>query len=69
MFWNSEGVQKIRKMRENTFETPNHKFNEMVEDMFGRPIPDKDSEEQNTTLDPYLDMDLDEIKFTPLRGS
>jgi hypothetical protein len=67
LFWNSEGVEEVRKARENTFETPDNKFGEMVEDMFGRPLPDKDGVQSNSNiLDPYLNMDLDEIKFTPL---
>jgi hypothetical protein len=67
MFWNSEGVEKIRKMRENTFETSDEQFGEMIEDIFGRPLPDKESKafDESTKLDPYLNMDLDEVKFTP----
>ena len=69
MFWNSEGVAEIRRSRENTFETPSNEFSEMVEDMFGRPLPNKDGEQlddSSSVLDPYHNMDLDEVKFTPM---
>lgn len=73
MFWNSEGVQQIRDARENTFQTPDEDFSGIVENIFGREAPsfnkdeksDKPKVEPVRKSDPYLNMDLDEIVFTP----
>lgn len=77
MFSNPEGVQEIRDARDNTYKTPDKDFGYMVEEMFGRKFPDEDSrqqmdpaellkEQERGKLNPYLNMDLDEIKFTPM---
>lgn len=64
MFTNPEGVRKVRDARENTFETTDEEFNDILEDLFGNKL-----EKSKTNVDTYLDMELDEIKFTPIRGS
>lgn len=69
MFTNPEGVEKIRNARKNTYETPDDKFEDMVSDMFGRSIPKKGDVGDYTPMDPYLNMDLDEVNFTPIGGS
>ena len=72
MFWNSEGVQKIKEARKNTYQTPKEEFDNMVKEMFGREMSDETidpitilDENRKTKSDLYLDMDLDEIKFIP----
>jgi len=64
MFVNPEGVRKVRDARENTFETTDEEFDNILEDLFGNKL-----ERSRTNVDTYLDMELDEIKFTPIRGS
>lgn len=61
MFTNPEGVKKIREARENTYELTDDQFDSVLEDVFGRKLGKDD-------VDKYLDMELDEIKFTPDRG-
>jgi len=65
MFMNPEGVRKVRDARENTFETTDEDFDDMLEDIFGSKLEGKRENNINT----YLNMELDEIKFTPIRGS
>jgi len=79
MFMNPEGVQQVRDSRENTYETPEEDFRDMLKDKFGRDIPDVPEEERvafsdilkqqrkDERVDPYLNMDLDEISFIPLK--
>jgi len=79
MFMNPEGVQQVRDARENTYETPEDEFNDMLKDTFGRDIPEvpenervsfKDILEQqrkDKRVDPYLEMELDEVSFIPLK--
>lgn len=57
MFMNPEGVQKVREARENTFGLSDEEFDKVIEENFGR-----NSKPSN---DP-LDLDLDDIKFTPI---
>lgn len=77
MFFNPEGVQEVRDARENTYEVPDKDFGYMVKEMFGRELPDEEDrkemdptevlkEQERAKLNPYLNMDLDEIKFTPM---
>lgn len=68
MFTNPEGVNKVRESRKNTYSIPTEKFEGLVEDLFGRPIPKKGEADNSSPLDPYLNMELDEIKFIPIRG-
>ena len=76
MFWNPEGVRQIRDSRENTFKTPDSDFHVMLKDSFGRdadlekksaPLNENDFRKKldSKSIDPYLDMDLDEINFIP----
>lgn len=81
MFWNSEGVAQVREAREKTFKVNNNDFNSMLKNMFGHntELPERQEEkiEEKTVemskrkmrsdLNPqsYLDVELDEIKFTP----
>lgn len=64
MFVNPEGVRKVRDARENTFETTDEEFDDILEDIFGHKLNDVES----NNIDTYLDMELDDIKFTPIRG-
>lgn len=74
MFFNPEAVQEVREARKNTYKVPDEDFGHMVKEMFGRGLPDEqdgyaiDSAELKDKMkfDPYLNMDLDEIKFTPM---
>lgn len=79
MFWNPEGVEQIRESRKNTFTTNVEDFEKSVSNLFGReltqePAATLDLEQalrqdlDQNRIDPYLNMDLDEIKFTPIRG-
>jgi len=62
MFMNPEWVQKIREARENTYQTPDEDFEKLVENTFGRKLPKPNDK---SDLETFLDMDLDEVKFTP----
>jgi hypothetical protein len=76
MFFNPEGVQEVRDARDNTYTVPDKDFGYMVKEMFGRELPESEREEmdprellkqqEREKLNPYLNMDLDEIKFTPM---
>ena len=80
MFTNPEGVQQVRDARDNSFETPDEDFNQLLEDTFGRSMPEENSKKEVDVLDmlkqeratskysQIVDMDIDdfdEIKFTP----
>lgn len=77
MFMNPEGVQKVREARENTFETTDEEFDDILTNTFGRALPKVDESEKKdlselmreaqdiSYIDPYLEMELDEVKFTP----
>lgn len=75
MFWNPEGVQQVREARENTFATSNEDFDDIVKDLFGRDLPKEENQSAESLLastrkmSQYLDMELDEINFTPIRGT
>ena len=64
MFTNSEGVQQVRDARKNTYTSSPEDFEKNVEELFGRKIG-----EVANKADPYLEMELDEVKFTPIRGA
>lgn len=81
MFSNPEGVEKMREARQNTFTTSNEDFESTLKTTFGRGIGNNDSKSEEISLEdlirnsqrqekamPYLNMELDEIKFTPIRG-
>lgn len=59
MFWNSEGVAKIRDARQNATKHQDENFDDTLMELFGKNI-----KEENPTK-PYLDLDLDEVIFTP----
>lgn len=81
MFSNPEGVQQVRDARENSFETPDEDFNDMLENMFGRGLPPEDDKQEadvfemlrqdkmtsqySPIIDMDLDDDLDDVSFTP----
>jgi len=79
MFMNPEGVQQVRDARENTYETPQDDFNSYLKETFGRDIPEIPEEERVSFMDilkqqrkddrveEYLDMELDEVSFIPLK--
>lgn len=58
MFMNPEGVRKVKESRENTYQTSDEDFDELIKGTFGRELG-------KTKSDPYLTMDLDEISFIP----
>jgi hypothetical protein len=75
MFMNAEGVRQVRDGRKNTFTMKDSDFDDFVKNQFGREMS---SEEElsadefikkisRPTVSEYLDMDLDEIKFTPFK--
>jgi len=76
MFWNPEAVDQVRNARENTFKTSEQDFDSSLEELFGRKLPERNPAEhikaedilQASKDNPYLDMDLDEINFVPMRG-
>ncbi len=68
MFWNSEGVEQIRNARKNRFETSD--FDSSIRQLFGRGVDLNNShplsqEDFGTDLKPYLDLEFDEVQFTP----
>ena len=71
MFMNPQGVKQVREAREKTFETPTEDFEDMIEEMFGRKIPEKQEKGsmedvvKNIKSDNLLDIELDDISFTP----
>ena len=70
LFMNPEGVQQVRDARENSYETPEEEFNQMVKDMFGKELPREYAHGEPDVLrqdrcSSVIDMDLDEVKFTP----
>jgi hypothetical protein len=79
MFTNPEGVQQVRDSRENTYETPEEDFHDILKDTFGRDIPEIPEQEripfgevlkqqrQEHKAKPYVEMELDEISFIPLK--
>lgn len=79
MFMNPEGVQQIRDSRENTYETPEEDFSSILKDTFGRDIPEVSEEDRipfseilkqqrrDERLEDYLNMELDEVSFIPIK--
>jgi hypothetical protein len=77
MFLNPEGVKQVREARDRTYETPAEDFENMIEEMFGRKLPSAEGnknggiEELKKIFEPagkpidYLDIELDEVSFTP----
>lgn len=73
MFTNPEAVEQIRNSRENTYAMNDKDFNSMIKDTFGREL---NLEDRNSNMNieelmgnkvaPYLNMELDEIKFIPI---
>ena len=75
-FMNPDLVNQVRDNRKNTYDTPDEDFDTILGERFGRALPKipenerKDAKEMLKEMnekhyDPYLNMDLDEIKFTP----
>jgi hypothetical protein len=69
MFSNPEGVSQVREARENTFVTNDDDFNDFVEQTFGKKVDLNQTQNQIKIpkSDPYLDVELDEIKFIPFK--
>jgi len=75
IFVNPEGVQQVRDARDNSFETSDEDFNNMVENMFGRGLPNEKKEldvldmlkqeRESSQYSQIVDMDFDDIKYTP----
>lgn len=73
MFSNPQAVQQIRDARDNKYETSPEDFGALVEDMFGRQLTDGEGRTLRPNdivggdLSSYLNMELDEVKFTPYK--
>lgn len=80
MFMNPEAVQQIRDARNNTYETPEEDFHDMLKEQFGRELPNVSKEDRISAIDvlkqqvehskkinPYMDMELDEVSFIPFK--
>jgi len=79
MFTNPEGVQQVRDARDNSFETTDEDFDDLLSDTFGRSMPKVDEQEKKSLtelmneaqdmpdINPYLHAELDEVKFTPFK--
>lgn len=77
MFWNPEGVEQVKEARKNTFSTDAETFDKTVEELFGRKLNNEETPtDMAQALDrakedratPYLNMELDEVNFIPIRG-
>lgn len=78
MFSNPEGVAQVRDTRKNTFATNPEDFEKSVKELFGRELKTEEVEtnleeviknnSRQAIVNPYLNMELDEVKFTPIRG-
>lgn len=66
-FMNPEAVRQTRETRENTYSTDPEKFNEMVGNMFGRKLSDGENNKNENNIDRYLNLELDEVKFIPIK--
>lgn len=67
-FSNPEAVRRVREARENTYSTDPEKFNEMVTTMFGRKLNEGENIYKNeNNVERYLNLELDEIKFIPIK--
>ena len=82
MFTNPDGVRQVRENRERTFAASNEDFENLVKLQFGRELPKEQNTEcsfedfiKNVTqsqekIQDYMDVELDDISFTPFeRGS
>lgn len=70
MFFNPEGVQQVREERENSYDTNDEEFEDMVRNQFGREIPEVREEDligPGDLLSQEGGLDLDDVKFTPLK--
>lgn len=80
MFTNPEGVQQVRDARDNSFETPDEDFDELLRETFGRSIDlhqqDRDNidvlemlkqDKMTSKYSDVMNMDLDDVKFTPFK--
>jgi hypothetical protein len=64
-FMNPEGVQQIKDARKNTYKVSDEDFNKFIEEKFGRKLDENEIESEQNSIDPYLNMDLDDVVFTP----
>lgn len=80
LFWNPEAVEQVRENRKNSFVTPDEDFDQMLEETFGRRVSISEDQKQeidvikmlkeereSSKFDKYIDMDLDEVNFTPFK--
>jgi len=76
MFTNPEGVKQVRESRENSFHTSDEDFNKLLKNLFGKNIDFKNdiksedisqTDSQTSKYSPIINMNLDEIKFTPFK--
>jgi hypothetical protein len=71
-FWNPEGVSQVRKGREQTFAVTDKDFAKQLEETFGRKLDVVTKEhhmpvKQELNANPYLETELDDIRFIPNR--
>ena len=82
MFVNPEGVKQVKESRKNTFVASDNDFENFVKLQFGRELPKnqeeecsfedimKNMEKSKEKVKDYMDVELDDITFTPFtRGS
>lgn len=77
MFLNPDGVKQIREARDNSYEVSEEDFDTLLTEAFGRPLPKVSEDDKKSLADlmceaqgiadvkPYLDIELDEVTFTP----
>lgn len=77
MFSNPDGVKQVREARENSYEISEKDFDTLLTEAFGRPLPKVSEDDKKSLTDlmyeaqgiadvkPYLDVELDEVTFTP----
>ena len=72
MFTNYDGVRQVRDARQNKYEMSNEDFGSFIQSAFGRSLPQDNATKDFTEVDAaggnlgsYLDLELDEINFTP----
>lgn len=67
MFVNPEGVKQVKESRANTFATNDEEFNNLLEETFGKKLPEiGQKSEPKIKMDSYLEMELDDVSFIPM---
>lgn len=64
-FMNPEMVRKVKEDREHTYELSDESFDSILKENFGRALPNTEEHQGTGKASRYLNMELDEISFTP----